>query len=273
MAGGMATLSNAVRTCLRGAADLLLPGACAACDRDDPAAGGLCEACNTRLLALAALDYCPRCGTTLGPGIPAYEGGCSACPATLPRFARVVRLGPYAEPLRQLLRDLKYHRREATLRRLSRMLATAVTARCDNGLDLVLPVPMHWRRRLARGCDHARALARGVARELALPVGDELSRVRNTPPQVGLSRTRRAQNVRGAFRAAGRTLAGARVLLVDDVTTTGATASEAAAALRRAGAAHVTLAVVAKSEAWRAYAAQTKEAPPNPRSDDAGRTV
>ncbi len=77
----------------------------------------------------------------------------------------------------------------------------------------------------------------------------------------------------GAFRAGGRTLSGARVLLVDDVTTTGATASEAAAALRRAGAVHVTLTVAAKSEPWRAYAARTEEASPNPRSGEAPQTV
>ena len=121
--------------------------------------------------------------------------------------------------------------------------------------DVVLPIPMHWLRRLGRGFDHARAIAAGLARELSLPLGRELVRIRNTPPQVNLSRTRRMENVRGAFAVRDRVaIAGAQVLLVDDVTTTGATASEAARALLDADAAGVTLAVLAKAEPPTAYA-------------------
>jgi ComF family protein len=141
------------------------------------------------------------------------------------------------------------------LRRLSTMLAAAVETRCeaDETLDLVMPVPMHWRRRLWRGYDHSRVLATALARELHLPLGYELVRIRHTPQQAHLPRTRRIENMRGAFAAEGKALAGASVLLVDDITTTGATASEAARALLSAGAIRVTLAAVAKSEPRRAY--------------------
>jgi len=246
---------GSVRALAGGLAELVLPEACAACEDPRIATGGLCGQCNLDLLGLVSLAYCPRCGATLGPNVPARDDGCWACPNPLPRFWRVVRLGPYARPLRSIIRNLKYFRSEAMLRRVGAMLGQALRATRDGEeFDVVLPVPMHWRRRLARGCDHARILARAVARELRAPVGDELVRVRNTPPQTHLSRTRRIENVRLAFALRPRSdLGGANVLLVDDVTTTGATASEAARTILGGRALHVTLAVIAKSESPRAY--------------------
>lgn len=238
--------------------DLVLPRACAACEAPDVSSGGLCETCNIALLSLVALSYCPRCGSTVGPHIPVSDDGCAACPTTLPRFARVFRLGPYAAPLRSVIRELKYRQRDAMRRRLGRMLGQLVAAETDDDAtrpQLVMPAPMHWRRRFVRGWDHARVLAAAIGRELKLPVGNELIRLRNTPQQARLPRSRRIENVRGAFtvkKSAG--LAGASILLIDDVTTTGATANEAARTLMQAGAARVTLAVVAKSEPPTAYA-------------------
>ena len=236
-----------------GAVDLLLPGTCMACRAEEATTENLCQACNLRLLALVALPYCRRCGAGLSGGLPAAES-CRACPSTLPRYDCVIRLGPYEDPLRIIVRQLKYHRQEALRGHLGRLLGAAVAARCEVPLDLVLSVPMHWRRRLARGYDHALVLAKAVAGELDLPVGNELLRVRHTPPQAHLTRTRRIENVRGAFDVRrGAALAGAKVLLVDDVTTTGATANEAARGLLRAGASSVTLAAVAKAEPPAAY--------------------
>jgi len=248
-------IAAAARACLGGLGDLLLPAVCAACGADQPAAEGLCEACSRELLSLAALPYCPRCGTTLGPNIPADADGCQACPDPLPRFASVCRIGPYAGPLRHLVRELKYRRRHAARGHLTALLAERVKAACDGApADVVVPVPMHWLRRLWRGFDHAGAIAAGLAGALRLPVGHELVRVRNTPPQVHLPRSRRLANVRGAFAVRSRAaVRGAAVLLVDDVTTVGATANEAARALLDAGADRVTLAVLAKSEAPTAY--------------------
>lgn len=244
---------QAGRTVASGLGDLILPRTCLACGSDAPAAGGLCEQCNVELLSLVSLPSCPRCGTTLGPNIPVRDDGCDGCPSTLPRFDQVVRLGPYAGPLRSIVRELKYRRRTMR-RRLGDMLGRALQSRCAEELDVVIPVPMHWRRRLARGEDHAASLAAAVAKPLGLPTGGELVRIRNTPPQTHLPRSGRAENVRGAFAVEpSDAVAGASVLLVDDVTTTGATANEAARTLLRAGAVRVVLAVVCKAEPPTAY--------------------
>ena len=245
-----------VRRCAAGLLDLLLPDVCAGCDGDYVAADGLCEACNVSLLSLVSLPYCPRCGSTLGMGVGASEDGCRWCPNPLPRFARVIRLGPYQPPLSEAIRQLKYRRRDALRRRMGLLLGQAVAA-CDlqRPFDVVVPSPMHWRRRIGRGCDHAAALASVVGKFLKTPLGRELVRVRHTPPQVHLPRSARIANVRGAFAVRDKAAVdGANVLLVDDVTTTGATASEAARTLLAAGAATVVLAVVAKSEPPAAYA-------------------
>jgi ComF family protein len=249
-------LAAAIRSCLAGAADLLLPDVCAGCGAQHVAVEGLCTDCNVELLSLVAMGFCPRCGMTLGPNVPGRTDGCGACEATLPRFDRIFRLGPYAGCLRRLIQDLKYRRRQRLRRRMGRLLGQRVAGGLgDFTLDVVIPVPMHWRRRLERGFDHARAIAARLAAELALPLSNELVRTRHTPPQVHLPRSRRLENVRGAFAAdAAGALDGANVLLVDDVTTTGATVAEATRTLLTAGAHHVLVAVLAKAEPPVAYA-------------------
>jgi ComF family protein len=246
---------RALRGIAAGFIDLLLPGACAGCDRAATDATGLCDKCGIRRLQLVALPYCRRCGATLRQNVPAYPDGCVECPNPLPRFSRVFRLGPYAPPLRNIVHDLKYHARTGIAGRTMDLLAERIAEDArDAPFDVIAPTPMHWARRLGRGVDHARLLAEMLGKGLAVPVGTELVRVRNTPPQVHLTRTQRIANVRGAFAVAHRpAIAGARVLLVDDVTTTCATASEAARTLLRAGALDVALAVIAKAEPPRAY--------------------
>lgn len=253
-----AILRNAAgvgRTILTGLVDLLLPNVCPGCRCVAVEKGGLCEACSVKLLSLVALPYCPRCGATLGPNVPVYPDGCWCCPTTLPRFSRVFRLGPYAPPLRSAIRDMKYRGRLGVIRRLCHLLAqVAETNEEDIRPDILVPVPMYWTRRIWRGMDHAQLLSEGLEAELQLPVERQLVRIRNTPPQVHLNRAQRATNVRKAFRVASKApVRGARVLLVDDVTTTGATANEAARTLLRAGASSVALVVLAKSEPPRAY--------------------
>jgi len=236
--------------------DVFFPKVCSACLTDHVTHDRLCQGCGTDLLALVALPYCPRCGATLGPNIPVRDDGCWQCPPTLPKFRQVFRLGPYTGPLRRIVRRTKYHRQYDMVARSAAMLAERVTAQNDDAPpEVVMPVPMHWRRRLWRGYDHAQQLARAIARRLGVSLGDELLRVRHTPPQTSMSRTQRVKNVREAFGMVRKpALDGLRVLLVDDVTTTGATADEATRTLLAAGVSAVRLAVIAKAEPPRAYA-------------------
>lgn len=250
------------RRAIQTAAELLWPESCGGCRRELSGERGLCEGCWLELLRLVSLGYCPRCGATLGPfGQVAYEDGCARCPTPLPRFARVLRLGPYAGPIRRAVREAKYRGWDAQARRLGGMLAASVRATLpEETFDVVMGVPMFWTRRFFRPADHAGVLGAVVARQLDLPFCPELLRKRNTPPQVHLSRTERFANIRGAFGIRSRrALAGARVLLVDDVTTSTATGSEAARTLLDAGALRVSLAVLAKGEPPAAYAEPSEQ--------------
>ncbi len=244
-----------LRALTRGLAELVLPGVCPACGQDNAARDGLCETCSSELLSLVALPYCPRCGSTLGLGARARDDGCSQCPTPLPRFTQAVRLGPYAGPIRSAVRHLKFSQRGLLLEPFAQLLAMGAGARCEEPPDAVVAIPPHWRRRLSRRCDHAGSLARRLAKRLDCPYQSLLIRTRHTPPQRYLSRRARLENMRNAFSPCSpRDIAGSHLLLVDDVTTTGATANEAARTLVRAGASTVTLAVLAKSEPPTAYA-------------------
>ncbi len=240
-----------VRYLLRGLGDLLFPETCL-CGANPGQADGLCEDCKVLLTQHVAVAFCPRCGASIGPNLRVYET-CSACPNPLPRFEQVFRLGSYAPPIRTAICQLKYQGRLGPAEKLTDLLAGRIEAGIETPLDVVCPVPMHFWRRWTRGRDHADALAKRLGKRLSLPVGSLLRRIRNTPQQIHLSRTARRSNVRDAF-ASTRPLDGASVLLVDDVTTTGATADECARMLKKAGASHVQLAVLAKAEPTAAYA-------------------
>jgi ComF family protein len=119
----------------------------------------------------------------------------------------------------------------------------------DERFDVIVPMPLHWRRAWTRGFNQAALLAEEIGRRNAIPIERVIRRVKASQPQAGLTNAQRRTNVSGAFRMRrGRRLDGLRVLLVDDVLTTGATAAACARVLKRAGAAHVALAAVARAD-------------------------
>ena len=198
--------------------------------------GPLCAACIGELPALA--DSCPRCA--LPSPASAVCGTCLACP---PHFDATLALWRYEFPCDTLVQALKYRAQLA----LAGFFARSLAARPLPGFDVVLPMPLHPGRLAERGFNQALEISRGLARILGKPIEPRgVLRVKNTPPQTELPYDERAKNVRGAFLCE-LDLTGARVAVLDDVMTTGATLNELARALKRAGATRVENFVIART--------------------------
>ena len=204
-------------------------------------------------LALAVRDVLlvPRCA---GCGVPG-SWFCVACRDQCDPVAHDGRLalraaGAHAGPLRAAIRRLKYGGEPGLAEDLGALVALELARDLARGvtLDAIVSVPLHRSRVATRGYDQAALLARAVSDRTGLPLRLALHRIRAGRPQVELDRTARAANIRGAFVAEATALRGLRVALVDDVTTTGATLMDAAAAARAAGARAVRAYVVAVEE-------------------------
>ncbi len=232
----------------------LLPAACLGCAAPLGAAArlGLCAACRGRLRRLGSA--CPLCAAPLATTAPVGYV-CGRCRARPPAYDRLLALWSYEPPLDAVVRALKFGRLDYLGRHLGLALAEAFGGGSGDigGMgeaDVVVPVPLHWRRRLARGYNQAERIARPIALALDRPFATALRRRRATPPQSGLGRPERLRNPRRAFGvrpATAAALAGRTVLLVDDVATTGATLDAAATALKQAGAAAVVAVVAGRT--------------------------
>ena len=228
---------------------LFSPAPCLACgelDRDLRRPLGLCTRCRGRLVELRE-PCCRSCALPLaGAAVPpGYR--CGPCRLQPPVFERLVAHWVYQPPLDQVILRLKFGRLRFLGRHLGLPLARRL-ARDPPAANLVVPIPLHWRRALERGYNQAREIAEIVARELDLPLVGALKRRRATRPQMGIEHRRRQKNLQTAFACTRpHRIAGRSVLLIDDVVTTGATLNEAALTLRNAGAGVILAAVVART--------------------------
>jgi ComF family protein len=224
-------------------ARLTLPQHCELC-----AAGArrqlLCDACAQSLPRVTA--PCPTCA------LPSPDGAvCGACLARPPPWSRATAALIYAFPADRLLQQLKYGGRLALADWAGETLAAAIGGRLGmrparQRPDRIVALPLASLRQRERGFNQAREIAVHVAGAVGLPLTAPLIRIAATAPQAGLAWKERARNIRGAFAVTGD-VRGARVALVDDVMTTGATLAEAARTLARAGAADVECWVVART--------------------------
>jgi ComF family protein len=210
----------------------------------------VCAGCLSQPEPLSAEFFCVACRTPFVNPFPLdAEGRCALCRGGLRGFDAAYCFGAYEGVLRQLIHLYKYGRVKTLTRPLAELLARALPR--DESFDAVTPVPLHWRKLWSRGFNQSALLARVLARRSGIPMVPALRRTRSTAPQAGLGNSSRRKNVAAAFRvrrAGGfaRKLAGRRILLIDDVMTTGATAAACANTLKRAGAARVALLTIAR---------------------------
>lgn len=229
---------------------LVLPAGCLSCGEPLPprAPLSLCARCRSRL-APVPREACAVCAAPLEAFEPPAGWRCGTCRRTPPAFDRLLAPWSYREPLDAVVQGLKFGRLDYLGRHLAEALAERLGEELD-GFDGVVPVPLHWRRRLGRGYNQAERIARPLAGRLGLPLIPALRRARSTPPQTSLGKERRIANLRRAFRVPKpERVRDLRLLLVDDVATTGATLDAAAAALRSAGATGVTAVVAGRTPA------------------------
>ena len=229
------------------ALDMVLPPRCLRCGVTVDGVGALCPDCWGRMAFLGA-PHCACCGYPFEFEM-APDALCAACMRDHPAFDRARAVLRYDEASRDLVLAFKHADRTDGAPAYGRWLARAGAELLPDA-DVIAAVPLHWSRLFARRYNQAALLALALGREAGLPaVPDLLARARRTPSQGRLSAAARERNVAGAFTVRPRHragLAGRRVLLVDDVLTTGATAEACARVLRRAGAAAVDVLTLAR---------------------------
>jgi len=237
----------ALRLPFRLALDVALPQLCPSCREPVGDGAGLCAPCWSKL-SLIERPFCEKLGIpfTYDPGPGVYSMQAIASP---PAYARARAAVRYDDVARSLVHALKYGDRLDLAPTMARWMARAGSDLLADA-DLIVPVPLHWRRLWARRFNQSAALAGFISRQAGPPVSvTALKRARATPQQVGLSRAARAANVQGAFRVddAGKAeIRRKQVLLVDDVLTSGATVDTCARALLRDGARQVDVLVFAR---------------------------
>ena len=231
---------------VRGLGHLLWPDLCANCREHVAEAGSvLCENCWEGLASVCSPDYCRRCGRDVSL-YAVYGDVCQNCSGEKICFDSIARAGIYAESLREIVPAFKSGRTELDLVLGGLARSAMAASRFSGEIDLFVPVPLHWLRRLFRGYNQSYLLAK-VLKHPSAKISTDLVRIRYTRAQPTMpTPAARAKNVAGAFAVRYRhPFEGRRICLVDDVKTTGATLNECAKTLKEAGASKVFALVLA----------------------------
>lgn len=220
----------------------LLPSVCLICGGRGRPGLDCCGGCEADLAVVR--DQCLRCGLAM----PASTRACGRCARRPPAFDRTWPGFAYDGPIERLVHRFKFHRDLASGRLLASLTARRLVACGAHRPQVLVPVPLHWRRQLWRGFNQSRMLADDLSRQLGrIPVAPLLRRSRATPAQSGLPAAARGANVRRAFSAHLSDCRLRHVALVDDVMTTGTTLDACARALCKAGVERVDVWVVARA--------------------------
>jgi ComF family protein len=210
---------------------------------------GVCSRCWDKAVALKiAPPRCSSCGLPLHNFEDESDHLCGNCILQMPPYSGARSFGYYTAELSRIVQQLKFHGRQNLIGLLGPLLTAVFFESWDReDFDLIVPVPLHPGRKRERGYNQSELLARFLARQIAVPFQRALHRVRATLPQVGLTDTERRENVRKAFRVARpQQISSKRILLIDDVMTTGATVASAAQTLLEDGALRVSVLTVAR---------------------------
>ena len=232
--------------------NLIYPEACFVCasptDRRQDC--GLCDDCWRKVLELHIIDpICPFCGLPLHGLAPGSTSICLECMQKTPPYSGARSFGYYSMEIRQLIHELKFNGRRNLVELMAPLLArTLFDSWRREDFDFITAVPLHPTRWRMRGFNQAELMARSLASMVGIPEIKALRRVTDTRPQIGLSDTQRQENVCNAFRCAHpEKVTGKRILLIDDVMTTGATAAWASQALLDVGAEKVAVLTAARA--------------------------
>ncbi|MFQ5965474.1 MAG: ComF family protein [Candidatus Scalinduaceae bacterium] len=241
-----------IHNSLKGLLDILYPRLCFACNKSlhEEENIFICECCLEKIKK-SEFERCGKCGFELGPGIISSKKGCPECENINLRFERSFFISDYKGPLKELIHQYKYKKHECLAKPLGDLLINRLSHQgIISEIEIIVPTPIYWKKKLKRGFNQSELMTKRICKKLSIPISiNNLCRIKNTLPQTQLSRIQRQKNIHNAFKIKKpKEFIEKQVLLVDDVLTTGITASECAKHLKDAGAKKVYLLALSRAK-------------------------
>jgi len=238
---------------IHGLLDLFYPRFCLHCNRNLNTSRELyiCNDCKKQIVYIDD-HHCTRCGAALGPHTASTaKEGCTVCRGKNLHFDTMTSIAYYDGVIKTLIHKFKYARQKFLFNVLNNIIIThGKLQEIVPGIDVIVPVPLHWIKKIQRGFNQSELLSLGIQRHFLKPIStNNLCRIKNTASQTQLSKSQRQVNMHNAFVVKyPKLFMGKKILLVDDVLTTGVTASECSKKLKEFGAKSVHLFVLANAE-------------------------